>query len=133
MGRLGIQRIPRGYEPNATLGEFSELSTSRSLPRRREDLIIPLMPTDESRAPPAGCTRNRGALIDEHYHLIPRDTDPVTMKSLAQSRCGELSRGGPVRQSCAFTGVSRPLGKAADIAWGGMGQDHTRVMSSAEQ
>ena len=91
-------------DPN-TLGESSISSPSRSLPRRGEDLLIPLMPADESRAPPAGCARDRGALIDEHYHLIPRDTGPVTMKSLTQSRCGELSRGGPVRQSCAFTGV----------------------------
>ena len=125
--------------PNSMLiGESSESSPRRSLPlplHRREDLLVPPMPTDESRAtsraPPDRSTRDRGASIKDHHRIL-RDTGPET-KSRPQSSSGELSRGGPVRQSCAFTGVSRALGKAPDMAWGGMGQDHPRVVSSVDK
>ena len=125
--------------PNSMLvGESFESPPRRSLPlplHRREDLLVPPMPTDESRAtsraPPDRSTRDRGASIRDH-HRIPSDTAPET-KSRPQSSSGELSRGGPVRQSCAFTGVSRALGKAPDMAWGGMGQDHPRVVSSVDK
>ena len=67
--------------PNSTLGESLESLPRQSLPlpfRRREVQIVPLMPADESRAPPAGCTRDSGASIKDHHRIL-RDTYPETI------------------------------------------------------
>ena len=134
LGR-GRHTIIRGHEPNSTPGETSDSSPRRSHPfSRREDHTVPSMPADESRAPPAGCIRDRVALIEDPPIL--HDTASA-MSYLPQVRCVGLSGGGPVPQTqirrCPRAGVSRLLGKAPGMAWDGLGQDHPRVMSSIEE